>query len=383
MSADDFKMNPQRLLVVLPTWLGDTVMATPTLRALRGLYPQTHISVLVRRENRPILASCPWVDRILTVRRGTRNVPGKRSQPGGAARQVRRGRPTNRTETFFGLTRRLAAGNFDAAILLPNSFRTALMVRMAGVERRIGYARDGRGGLLTDKLLPRRRRGGFVPVPTVEYYLGIAQYLGAVDTDVRMALFTHPEDDRQAAAILDKAGVGADRPLLLINPGASYGDAKLWPAERFAAVAEQCAAAYGAAVAVSGAPRERAILDKVMAAAHCSIIDLPRLGVDLRLLKSVVKRASVMVTNDTGPRHMAAALGVPVVTVFGPTDPAWTEIGFEQERQVRRAVYCGPCQQRQCPLRHTPEEHQCMRLIEPGEVVEQVAAVWRQVPVPA
>ncbi len=336
----------RRLLVVMPSWVGDTVMATPTLRALRKLYPQAHIAALIRRELRPLLEACPWVDRVLSFRRGSR--------PSGSKRQ----------DGPFRLAARLGRANFDTAVLLPNSFRWALLARMARIPRRVGYDRDGRGFLLTDRLMARRETGRFIPVPTLDYYLGIARYLGATDADPAMQLFTRPEDDQRAAHLLTEAGaLTPGRPLVLLNPGANYGDAKMWPAERFAAVAQRCVEQHHAVVAITGAPRERRILDEVIRAASAPIIDLPRLGMDLTLLKSVVKHTRLMITNDTGPRHIAAALGVPVVTVFGPTDPVWSEVHFELERQVRVDVFCGPCQKKRCPL-----DHRCMTLVTPDMV---------------
>jgi heptosyltransferase-2 len=268
------------------------------------------------------------------------------------------------------LARHLAKGRFDTAVLLPNSFRTALLVAMAGIPRRIGYERDGRGFLLTDRLLPLRKGGGFVPVPTRDYYLGIARYLGATTTDPTMALSIGQEAQRAADELLRRAGFdpAGDRRLVVLNPGANFGDAKMWQPERFAAVADLCVQRLGAVVALSGAPKERPILDKVMAAARSSLLDLPAQGLTLELLKGVLLRSSLLITNDTGPRHMAAALGVPVVTVFGPTDPRWTEIGFERERQVMIEVFCGPCQKKKCPL-----DHRCMTGISPEMVFEKVA----------
>jgi len=324
----------RRLLVVMPSWLGDTVMATPTLRALRQLYPDAHIAALTSRSLRAVLRPCPWVDRILTTDRSG----GKRVTP-------------------LRLARRLAAGRFDMAVLLPNSFRSALLMAMAKILRRVGYDRDGRGWLLTDRLKPRRAGGRFVPVPTIGYYLDLARHLGAVDPDASMTLATRPADDERARRILTRAGVAGDgsRPFVLLNPGASYGDAKMWYPDRFAAVADRCAEQFGAAVAVSGAPSERPVLDAVKAAARTAIVDLPEIGIDLTLLKSVVRQANLMITNDTGPRHIAAAFGVPVVTIFGPTDPVWAEIDFEHERQVRVDVFCSPCQKKRCPI-----DHRCM-----------------------
>ncbi len=341
-----------RLLVVMPSWLGDTVMATPTLHALRQVYPSAQITALIRSNIRPILDGCPWVDRVVTIRPG------------------RRGRQNGRRSGMVSVARRLATGGFDTAVLLPNSFRAALLARMAGIPRRVGYDRDGRGFLLTDRLLPRRDKGGFVPVSTRDYYLGIARYLGAVNPDPAMRLFTRSQHERRLGELLEEAGCPwpPSRPLVLICPGANYGDAKIWYPDRYAQVADRCVRELDAVVAVAGAPGERAIIDHVLAAAQVPMIDLQRLGVDLNLLKCVVRRSSVVVTNDTGPRHMAAALGVPVVAIFGPTDPAWTRIDFASERQVSVDVFCGPCQKKRCPL-----DHRCMTQISAEMVFDKAA----------
>ncbi|MFP4144651.1 MAG: lipopolysaccharide heptosyltransferase II [Phycisphaeraceae bacterium] len=294
---------PRRLLIVMPTWLGDCVMAAPTLRALRELYPHAHIAGLIGSAIQPVLESVPWLDQLIAApRQGT-----------------------------FALARRLARDDFDTAVLLPNSFRSAALVRLARIPRRIGYDRDCRAWLLTDHLLPPRDRRGFTPVPTRDYYLGLARYLGATKPDPAMQLFTDPECDRQADALLEKhAATGR---LLLLNPGASKL-AKRWPADRFAAVADQLAEKRGLVPAVSGAPRERDVLDAVVNAANAPVLNLLDEGMNLALLKSVMRRARLLITNDTGPRHLAAALGTPLVTLFGPTTPDWTEIGCPFEQQV-------------------------------------------------
>jgi heptosyltransferase-2 len=347
----------QRLLVICPTWVGDAVMATPTLRALRQLYPQAHVTALTRSAVRPILDACPWIDRMVTMRQRRKDPRAHRRRRDGA----------------IALARRLAAGRFDTTIILPNSFRSALLARMSGISRRVGYDRDGRGFLLTDRLLPRSEVGRFVPVPTLEYYLGIARYLGAANLDVTMQLFTRPEDDARGDALLRRAGYdpAGDRPLVLVNPGANYGDAKMWSPDRFAAVADRCVREHHAVAAVTGAPNERKIIDDVLKSAREPMIDLPAHGLDLTLLKSIVKRSRLMVTNDTGPRHVAAAVGTPVVSIFGPTDPAWTQIHFALERQVHVQVDCGPCQRKRCPLRGTPDELVCMKRIDADMVYTQ------------
>lgn len=341
----------RKLLIVMPTWLGDCVMAMPTLRALRELYPDAHITALSGANVKPIIDPNPWVSRIIT------------------ARVRKRGKTKSHNAGPVRLAAKLAAGRFDTAVILPNSFRSALVTALAKIPRRIGYDRDGRGVLLTDHLIARRTTQGYVPVPTRDYYLGLAHYLGSTDPDPCMQLFTRPEHDAQADELLRQGGYDPDagRKLVLLNPGANYGDAKMWFPDRFAAVADHCAKELDAFIAVNGSPKERKILDEVIAAAKTPILDLSASGMTLNLLKSIVRLASVMVTNDTGPRHVAAALGTPVVTIFGPTDPAWTTIGFDAERQVMEKVFCGPCQKKKCPL-----DHRCMTRIDADRVSLEV-----------
>lgn len=341
----------EKLLVIMPTWVGDCVMAVPALRAFRQLYPNAYIAALIKEGALPVLEDCPYIDRIIPIRKR----PASSDEPRGSG-------PVK-------LAHYLAKQNFDTAILLPNSFRTALLARMALIPRRIGYDRDGRGFLLTDRLMVRRENGKFIPVSTLDYYLGIARYLGSQQPEHHMELFTHADDDAKALSMLKQGGWTPDcgKPLVMLNPGARYGEAKMWFPDRFGAVAKQCVEQLGAVIAITGAPRERNILNEVIASTNVPMIDLPAMGMDLKVLKSVVKQANLMVSNDTGPRHIAAAFGVPVVTVFGPTDPRWTEIDFEHERIVRVDVFCGPCQKRTCPL-----DHRCMTLVTPDMVFEQI-----------
>ncbi len=301
---------PSRALVFLPTWLGDVVMATPTLRALRVLWPKAHIAALVREPLAPVLDPMPHLDEVII-------------HPAGKGRGA------------FGLARRISRMDFDLAVLLPNSFRTAALAAMSGIPRRVGYERDGRGMLLTDLLLPRKARGRFLPVPTLDYYLGIARYLGAENPDAAMSLFTRTEDDTRAGGLLQELGHGDDvtRPLVLLNPGAQKAT-KRWAPERFAELAAMLRERHGADIAVTGSPDERDVLDAVIAASKVPIYDLPAHGIDLRLLKAITKRCDLLVTNDTGTRHIAAAMGTPVVTLFGPTGPEWTKIDFPHERMV-------------------------------------------------
>jgi heptosyltransferase II len=347
--------DPKRLLVVMPNWVGDVVMATPTLRALRELFPKAHVTALIRSPIKAVLGGCPWVDKVITSRPARKGVLVDK-----------------RADNLLVLSRRLSARKFDAAVLLTNSFRSALLVRMAGIKRRIGYDRDGRGIMLTDRLLPVRVKGRFQPVSTLDYYLGLTQYLGAMKPSAKMELFVSSREKHKADKVLADAGYAADdaRPLVVLNPGANYGDAKIWDAGRFAQVADELAQRFNAAVAVTGSPKERGILDQVIKQAKTPVLDLLKHGIDLGSLKGVISRAKLLITNDTGPRHYALALGVPVVVVYGPTDPAWTRIQTHLESQVLVPVECGPCQKKKCPLAGTAKELQCMRKVTAEMVVK-------------
>jgi heptosyltransferase II len=218
-------------------------------------------------------------------------------------------------------------------------------------------------------------KGKFVPSPIVKYYLGLAHYLGATDRNIKLELFVTPFEQREADEILARCSLPVDlnrpasrgsSPLVMLNPGAQYGAAKCWIPANFAAVGDRLHEELGATILISGTPKERRILDEVQARMRHKPIDLSTKGTTLGALKDIIRRCDLMITNDTGPRHIAAAFDVPVVTVFGPTHPEWTEIYFAKERKVSVPVFCGPCQKKTCPL-----DHRCMTLVTPEMVVSQ------------
>jgi heptosyltransferase-2 len=345
--------DPQKILIVQPSWVGDAVMATPTLRAIRQLYPNAHIAYLMKRYVKPVYAGMPWADQLITYRTGKTKAKAGKGQ-------------------FFELAARLRSANFDLAILLPNSFKSALICKMAGIKRVVGYERDGRGFLITDKLLPVKDRGKFIPTPIVKYYMGVANYLGSTNRDLKLQLFVTENEKRDAEAVLSRCGLdlNIDRPashgqspLVLLNPGAQYGAAKCWLPENFAQLGDRLIEELGATVLISASPKERPIVDAINRHMKHAAVDLSRAGMDLGALKEIVRRCDLMVTNDTGPRHIAAAMDVPVVTIFGPTHPEWTEIYFDKERKVAVKVFCGPCQKKVCPL-----DHRCMTRVTPAMV---------------
>jgi len=354
MATASAPSNPRKILVVQPSWVGDAVMATPALRALRQRFPDAQISYLMRRYLKGLYGGMPWADKLITYRTG-------RSQ-------AKAGRG------LFDLAARLRAGKFDLAVLMPNSFKTALICKMAGIKRILGYERDGRGFLLSDRLLPTKDRGKFIPMPIVKYYMGMAHYLGSASRDLTLKLFVTDPERRQASEIFAAAGLDAELerpaarhrpPLIVLNPGAQYGAAKCWLPDNFALLGDRFIEELGATVLISATPKERPIVQAILRSMKHAPVDLSRRGMTLGALKEVVRRCDLMITNDTGPRHIAAAMDVPVVTIFGPTHPQWTEIDYAREHQVAVKIFCGPCQKKTCPL-----DHRCMTRITPAMVFD-------------
>lgn len=310
-----------RLLIVMPSWVGDAVMATPALRLLRSRLPGIFIGGLVRPGIDDLLAGTDFFDEL----------------------------HVERSSGVFGpkfIAAKLRPRRYDTALLLTNSFSTALIARIAGIRSRIGYDRDARGLLLTERLkAPVRPDGRWAPVPAVAYYhtaarslLRAAGYEVAEPADAfslppgRMELATSPQQELAGLEVLSRAGILPGTPILFLNPGGN-NPAKRWPPERFATAGIDLARRHGLAVAVSGSPAEGELTARIasdiragLGADAPPVADLASLGVTLGSLKAVIRGCRLMITNDTGPRHIAAAFGVPVVSLFGPTDPRWTTI---------------------------------------------------------
>ncbi len=339
--------RPDRLLVVVPNWVGDVVLATPVLRALREGLPQTHIRLLLRPHLREVLDGHDFFDALefWPARRGLGGI-----------------RP------MATLAARLRRQRFDAAVLLTHSFRSALLAWRARIGRRIGYARDGRAWLLTDRLRWPRADGRFRPVPMTTAYARLIEPLGCKLRDPRPRLEISPQQLEAGQALLRHYGLKPKR-YAVIAPGAAFGAAKCWLPERFAGLIDVLHRRWGLAGVLAGAPGEYALLERIAGLARSGPIVCRDPGTTLGTLKLLVRDAALLVCNDSGPRHYGIALGTPTVTIFGPTDPAWTETHCPHEVQVRMDVPCGPCQLRRCPL-----DHRCMRAV----TVEQVAQAAEQ-----
>jgi heptosyltransferase-2 len=302
-------IDARNILVALPNWVGDAVMATPALRALRHAYPDASITLLGRPAILQVLGDDPRI--------GDVALPA----PGGGLLQS------------LQTAKCIRRGNYDLAVLLPNSFRIAMLAWLGGVKHRAGYARDGRSWMLTDRLNPPRDVDGKLrPYPARDYYIDLVRSLGVKVTSHTLSLAV---DAIAADDILAEAGYDPDRPLVVINPGGANNLAKLWLAERFAAVADEIADRRHAQIILNAAPNEQQMLAPVSTAMRTQpLLDFTKRANTLERLKALLGRADLLITTDTGARHIAAAIGTPVVTIFISTDPEWARIDYSHERIV-------------------------------------------------
>ncbi|WP_447979701.1 lipopolysaccharide heptosyltransferase II [Candidatus Nitrospira bockiana] len=328
----------RRILIRATNWVGDAVLTEPALSALHAALPDAELTLLARPAVAELFTAHPALSRILFY--------------------DHRGRHA-RLSGKWTLAGELRRYRFDLAVLFQNAFEAALLAFLAGVPRRYGYATDGRRLLLTQA----------VPVapPTlvkhqIHYYLDLLRLLGIEPVARAPRLYVTREEEAEAERRLAEAGADPRDLLIGLNPGSTYGSAKRWLPERFAQTADRLAADVGARVVIVGAPGEESLGQAIAASMTSSPIVLSG-RTSIRQLMAVIRRCRLFLTNDTGPMHIAAAFGVPVVAVFGPTDTRTTAPYGEDHAIVRQPVECSPCLLRECPI-----DHRCMTRISVDQV---------------
>lgn len=345
------RYSADKILIKAPNWVGDAVMATPAFRCIRRNYPDADITLLLRPYIRDVLEHTPWFDTM--VEYAPEEGEGLAAWRQGAA-------------SFLSTVRQLRQENIDLAILLTHSFRSALMARLGGARHRVANSRGDQAWLLTDSLPWPRQNGQRIPVPKVEAYLRLCRHLGCRKADdARLELFFSPEEEERAKQVLRDAGGDPDEPIFGIVPGAAFGEAKFWGTDKFAAVADTIAEQYGWQPALLCAPGEETLARRIQGSMQTSAIEPEPSSFGLDVLKPVVKWCRLMVTTDTGPRHIAQAFRVPTVVIMGPTDPRHTKSDYSGKKVVRKEVSCGPCHLRTCPT-----DHRCMESITPDMVID-------------
>jgi len=332
----------RRILLRSPNWVGDAVMSLPVLAGLVDLFPAARITVLAAPRVAPLYTGQPGVAHVLLYPAGQ-----------------------EKWRLLFGLR-----GKFDLALALPNSLESALGLWLTRTPHRLGYAADGRTSLLT---LALKGRKGLHGLHQIFYYLGLLTAFGPVKTYLPPQLYLSEAELAWAATLFHENGKDAAAPLIGLAPGAAYGPAKRWPAERFAAVGDLLHQDYRADLVLLGGPADREAVTEVEGRAGGNYLNLAG-KTTLRQALLVLSQLNVLITNDSGLMHAAAALGVPVVALFGSTDPAATGPFTDRATVIHHPRPCSPCLERTCS-----KDYACLTDITVAEVAA-AARNWIKYP---
>lgn len=333
--------EPDRLrsiLVASPNWLGDAVLALPALANLRRSFPGARISLLVRPWLSQLFQSSPFIDELVELPR--------------------------KGELLWAATA-LRQRDYELALLLPNSFRTALISRLAGIPHRVGYVADGRGPLLTVGVCPT----GGKALHQADSYLGLLQALKWDAWWRPTECLLPPGSDAEAEKLLTDLRLPSHALFIGMTPGAAYGTAKRWPADRFAAAADLLIESLGATILLFGSQREASLTRAIRERMRGTAIDLGG-RTTLTELAGLLSRCAMLLTNDTGAMHLASALGIPCVALFGPTDPRRTGPLGSGHLVLHDPPACSPCRYRDCPI-----DHRCMQTLDVEGVVAAAEAL--------
>lgn len=329
----------RKILLRSVNWIGDAVMTTPAISVIREHFPQAEITLLANTLVSQLFLHHPGIDNIISFDR-----QGKHR---GAAGRLR-------------LAAELRKQRFDLAIILPNSFDSAVVPWLAGIPFRAGKCSDGRTLLLNGRYKAEKR----VASHEVEYYLNLLQHFGITGADTPLQLFITSEEEQEATALLVKHGIQADDFVIGVNPGANYGSAKRWYPERFARVGSRLSDEWSAKIVIFGGPAETGIAADIEGRLGGIAVNLAG-KTSVRELMALIHRCNFFVTNDSGPMHIAAAFRVPLVAIFGSTDHAGTSPYSDNAVVVRANVDCAPCKLRECPT-----DHRCMSGVTENDVIE-------------
>jgi heptosyltransferase II len=366
--------NPEKILIRGVNWLGDAVMTTPALLRLREKFPDAQITLLTPEKLRELWTNHPAIDKTISI------APN---------------------ENVFAVAKKLRARKYDLALVLPNSPRSAIEIFLAGIPKRIGYARLWRNFFLTQAVAPRagavkmhkrsvaeiralvaadvNRRSDHALTSAatgahqIHEYLNLAAALGANPEPLPPQLFVTP---KEIEATKKKFGLDKiSNPIFGLNPGAEYGPAKRWPVEKFIAAAKEIQKRTNCAWILFGGKSDATIIKQIESA----IVNPPAAvfnfagKTSLRELMALLKLCRVLLTNDTGPMHVAAALEIPVVAIFGSTSPELTGPIFSNAKILKSDAPCSPCFLRECPI-----DFRCMNGIGVERVVEAVLEIHRR-----
>lgn len=326
--------NINRILIRSSNWIGDAVMTTPAIRAIRLNFPGAEISILAKPWVAPIYENNSHIDRILICRSDGRH--------GGFA-------------GIFRLARDLRKEKFDLAFLLPNSFETAFVSFLAGISMRAGYDTDCRKFFLTH---PVRLKSEYKRYHQIDYYLMILKQMGLRAFGTQQTLVASDAEKKVAWQRFQVFGVAGGSLLIGINPGAAFGTAKRWFPDRYAALARKLITSFNAHIAIFGSPGEKKLGEYITGKIGQRCVNLCG-KTTLREAISAISVCDLFITNDSGLMHVAAALDIPQIAVFGSTDSVATSPASPSSRIIQDPIECNPCLKPECPKGN----HLCMKNI--------------------
>ncbi len=349
MSINIKSGNPQKILLRSTNWIGDAIMTTPAIRTIRHNFPKAEISVLVHPWVADVFKASPHIDRIINY--------NKKTSHKGLSGMLR-------------LSKELKKEKFDLTILLQNAFEAALITYMAGIPLRAGYSRDCRGLLLSHAVSLKKSRKN---IHQVHYYQGLLTDLGLTAGSDELFLAINPEDKSRAVKLIDEDHPGS---LIGLNPGAAYGPAKRWPAEKYAELAEKLIKKINCQILVFGTEADRQTAGIIK---QCSgrVVDLTG-KTSLSEAMALIDLCNAFVTNDSGLMHIAAALKTPLAAIFGSTNPVTTgpfSDAYDRGRTansviIRKPLSCSPCMKTHCQ-----SDFACMENIKAEEVMAEVLKI--------
>lgn len=340
-----------KILIRGTNWIGDAVMTIPALREIRRLFPDAHITLQTRKWAEGIFRDADFLDEILAFDDADSNF-----------------------RTILQQSRSLRAEKFDIAVILPSSYRSAAIVKLAGIPRRFGYSKEGRGMLLTNAIeIPKWKKERH----EVFYYLNLVaeverNLIGSSsvgDREPNIHLGVSQERVNRSTVFLEGRGLDTNRPTIAFGPGSTNSLAKRWPVARFAAVADRISEEFDANLLVLGSEQEQDVAAEMGRNASSELIDLTG-ATDLGEAAAILKCADLFISNDMGLAHLAAAVGTATIVMFGPTDPRTTRPFTLDATVLREPVECSPCMLRECPI-----DHRCMTRITVDLVVQNARRV--------
>lgn len=326
-----------KIIVRAPNWIGDSILALSAIDSLSKNFPKAQIWIAAKEWVKDLFTFHDFINGVIPLS------------------------VSNDFKSLKNSAKKIKKSHFNIGVLLTNSFSSAFLFYLAKIPQRWGYSRDGRGILLTKGVALKKHKHSS---HQVNYYLDLISGLGLKTYPPQISLPLNQKEKEKAKETLRSLNITLKRPLIILSPGASYGPAKRWPVASYAKLANSLQERKKADILIIGSQDEIKLAESIASFMDKIPVNLAG-NTSLRLLAGLISHASLFITNDSGPMHIANALKIPITAIFGPTDPSLTGPFQEPATIIRKDVPCWPCSYRECPF-----DHRCMTSIDPEEVFQ-------------